>query len=414
MTPSWHFLRRFATTRDAAPTAMERHGACAPLRSGRSAPRHSYRANGTPTRRACANRLARSLVPRAVATTLLLIGPVTADEIQSRGRTFTNAKIVGMDQGHLRFRSADGSLQTLWVDEIELISVDRGGMFADFNEAERLLAGGEFEKSLNRYRRVLRLTEDFWQDLVPARMLMAADRGGQIDAAADGLVRIVRGRWGGPALAVRLLPNNLPDKPNAKAARALESLDSALGREGKEDLRVPLVLARYELLRAIGDGRSPAEAQRVAATAVPETQRCDRAFRAILDALRQSEQLAPQATALQNLDRAIGTCPETVLPGFLILKGQILSKSARTPDEWIRASWPLLRVGIHFPDHPLAAEGWLGAARSLNQLGRTEQAIDLLKECIAVRRVAEPVRTQAEAMLRELQAGSTGKDTLRR
>jgi len=346
----------------------------------------------------------------SVAALLGFCAIAAADEVQVRRRTYANAKIVGMDQGRLRFRSADGALQTAWLDDVDLLAVDRGGLFADFNEAERLFAGGEFEKALNRYRRMLRLTEDFWQDLVPARMLIAADRGGQIDSATDSLVRVERGRWGGPALAMRLLPNNLPNKPNGKAARAIDALDAAIGRDGADAPRVPLLLARYDLLRAVGDERSRTEAERVAAVVIPEAQRCERAFTVVLAALQQTTEHSPQPTVLRDLDQAIGTCPETMLPPFLLLKGSVLSKSAGSREDWIRASWPFLRVGVHFSDHPLAAEGWLGAAKSLERIGRVEQAVELLKECLAVKRGAESVGTEAEAALRRLQSGSTGKD----
>ncbi len=85
---------------------------------------------------------------------------------------------IGRDPGRLQFRAADGTLYTPWISDVELLVVERGGAFVDFNQAERYLAGGQADKAVVRYRRTLRLAENFWADLVESRLLLARDRAG--------------------------------------------------------------------------------------------------------------------------------------------------------------------------------------------------------------------------------------------
>ncbi|MCH6555417.1 MAG: hypothetical protein IH797_02250, partial [Chloroflexi bacterium] len=60
-------------------------------------------------------------------------------------------------------------------------SADRGGIFDDFNEAERLVADNQPARAIVRYRRTLRLGQDFWSDLIAARLVLACDAANQID-----------------------------------------------------------------------------------------------------------------------------------------------------------------------------------------------------------------------------------------
>ena len=69
-----------------------------------------------------------------VAVCLLGLVPVTrapADQIVANGANYRGASVVALEGGQLQFRSADGRMQSAWIDEIELLIVERGGIFDD-------------------------------------------------------------------------------------------------------------------------------------------------------------------------------------------------------------------------------------------------------------------------------------------
>ena len=346
----------------------------------------------------------RRAVPAACLMWLVPAATVWADQIVVGKANYPGAKIMTLDEGQLRFRTADGELQSVWISDVDLLIVDRGGAFADFNQAERYLAGGEPEKAIARYRRTLRLSETFWSDLILARLLLASDRAGRIDQAALSFVLVVRGESSGPAVAARLIPEAIPAVRNAKAVRAIEHLDAALDQTPRADQRVPLEFFRYELLRRIGDKRAADAAKRVASMVIPEAQRCERVYVIQLAALEQTppEEIGPDELA--GLDRAIRDCPTTLLPSFLLLKGHVLARIATTPEEIVRASWPFMRVVAHMPDDPRAADGLYGAALILGRLGRNDQAVELLNECLTHKHVRDETRQAANAALQRLKS----------
>ena len=120
-----------------------------------------------------------------------------ADQIVVGGENYLGAKIVGLWDGHLQFRTVAGELREPWISDVDRIVVDRGGSFVDFNEAERYLADGDAGRAIERYRRALRLSRDFWTELVEVRLLVACLRAGRLRAARrrdGGASRILRDR----------------------------------------------------------------------------------------------------------------------------------------------------------------------------------------------------------------------------
>ncbi len=350
----------------------------------------------------------------AVASFLLgaaLSGPLRADQVNVEGAQHTGAKIVGYQGGRLQFRAADGTLHTAWISDVELLVVERGGAFVDFNQAERYLARGEADKAVVRYRRTLRLTEDFWADLVESRLLLACDRAQDIGRATLNFIRVVRGQWSGPAAAVRLMPQAIPIRRDAAVVRAVEQLDSAIGVAPNDEQRAPLELFRYEILRRAGDQRSAEAEQAIAVMVIPELLGCERVYTIQLVALKGalSDDVRPEE--LESLDRAIRDCPKATLPGFLLLKGETLLRTATTREEIIRAAWPFMRVAIHMPSDPRAAEGLVGAAAAVERMGRRDKAIALLEECLQRKRgLTKETRQKAEAALSRLRSGGEGTE----
>jgi len=291
-----------------------------------------------------------------------------------------------------------------WINDIALIVVDRGGVFDDLNLAERFLEAGEFEKAAVRYERALRLSDDFWPDLAAVRLVTAYDRTGQLDKATMNFIRVARGRFAGPGAAARLLPQSVPVKRDAKFTRAVEQLETALSQNPGETIRVLCEVLHYEILRRGEDERAGRAASTVAALSIPEAVRSERVYTGVLAAMSQTMKESGGANQLTDLDRAVHDCPDTLLPSFLLLKGETLLRTALARDDVIRASWPFLRVVIHMADDPRAADGLWGAARAVERLGRRDQATALVEECLAHKHVSDETRGKAAAMLTRLRS----------
>jgi hypothetical protein len=338
-----------------------------------------------------------------LACALAATGATRGDDVVIGKRNLTRVRIVGLSRAGLDVRMEDGNLRSLPLYQIDLIQVDRGAAFADFNQAERMRAEGRAAQSIARYRRAMRLTEGFWSEVIPARLLRAADQAGELAMAANMFVRVVQGRMTGPATAVRMFPTNVPDKRNGEVAAALDALNGALAGDVDDAQRAVLSVFRYRILHRIGASENPREARRVAQLSIPEPVRAPPVFRAVSDALSLLvQQKAPPSDILTLIDHAIRDCTEDALPALLLLKGAVLKGQARSDDDWIRASWPFLRVVIHFPGDPRVAEAYYGAAAALEKAGRSDYAISLLHKCVESHAAPETVVQSARTMLTRL------------
>jgi tetratricopeptide (TPR) repeat protein len=333
-----------------------------------------------------------------------------ADQLVVKGENHLGAKVLNLEEGQLSVRLGDGRVQGFRIDEIDLLIVDRGGVFEDFNQADRFLSAGEAEKAAVRFERALRLCSDFWPDVCAARLVKAYDRTGQLDKATLNFIRLARGRFAGPAAAARLIPQNVPARRDAKFTRAVDQLDSALAEEPGESRRVLFEALRYEILRRTGDDRTGRSAEALAVAPVPADVRSEAVYALVQLALREAFTSAPTADRWAALDRAIADCPKGSLPGFFLLKGDVMLSTASSRDDLIRASWPFLRIAAHAPDDPRAADGLLGGATVLERIGRADQAIGLLEECLGQSQVGDETRRRAEESLTRLRLAREGSD----
>jgi len=333
-------------------------------------------------------------------------GAGQADQVVSGEHNYPGAKITGFAQGKVAFRTADGQLRSLWISDVDMIIVERGGIFDDFNQGERFAAAGEPDRAIIRYRRTLRLSETFWSDLIASRLLVACDRADRLDQATLNFIRVVRGEWSGPETAVRLIPKKIPATPTPEAMRAIEHLEAAIAARPPEEQRLPLELARFEILSRVGDDRTLEAARAVASMRIPEPQRCERVYAIQLSSLIKLGEDQFGAEEYEILDRAIEDCPQALLPSFLLFRGRMLLSKAESRDDIIRATWPFMRVVAHMPDDPRAADGLYETAVALEHIGREDKAIDLLTECLAHEKVSEETRQKAENELARLRTAS--------
>jgi len=320
------------------------------------------------------------------------------DQIVVSCENFKRAEVVSLTNGLLQFRGSDGAVRSAHLVDIDLLIVNRGGLFDDFNEAERFLDAGDARKAVIRYKRALRMSSDFWSDLISARLVIAYDRRMEIDKAVQQLIRVTRGKWAGPVAGARLIPTHLPKKRNAALARAVRELTGALASHPQRGQEIVFAFTRYELLRRMGDKLSPSAAARVVRKRIPKGVRTDRVYDVLVSAMRSASAGDDSSRMIGDIDRAIEECPAKHLPDFLLIKGEVLLRSADTRDDIIRASWPFLRVAIHMADDPRAARGLLGAAKALERLADSAGARKLLDECIALPNANTDVLAEARRM----------------
>lgn len=330
----------------------------------------------------------------------------SADQIIVDGVNYPGARVLSLEEGQLQFRSAEGTLRKAWLNDVDMIWIDRGGRFADFNQAERFLADGHPQRAAVRYRRAQRSAEEFWLDLIAVRLLLAHDASGQLDKAVGDFIRVLRGRWTGPIAAAHLIPKGFPAKRDSRVERAIEQLETAIRRNTEPTQRVLLALAHYEVSRRYGDGTVEVEARRILGLRIPEPIRSEPVYAILLEALRSSLEKGVDQEALTAMDRAVRNCPRRLLPDVLLLKGRTLLSAAASRDDLIRAAWSLLRVPIHFPDDPKAAAGLYHASVAVERLGRPDKAMELLEECLAHARLDEKMQPLADAARKRLETAA--------
>lgn len=327
---------------------------------------------------------------------LTLDCPVFADQVIIRGVTHTNAKINGLENGKLQVRVADGRTLSAGIDDVQLMQVDRGGVFDDFNQAEQFLHDGEALKAVARYERTLRLTQDFWPDLIACRLAAAHDRANQLDRFAPYFVRVVNGQYAGVAAAARLYPSNMPLKRDGRAARAVDLLADEARKGLPDDRRILLEVLRFDILDRTDPAAAKGLAQMVADLTVPSPARTRRIYSVILRAMQNSLAISPDLLSLAAVNRALRDCPDESLPGFLIVKGKLLTLTAKTREDYMHAAWAFLRVPIHMPNDDLAPKGLLEAARVLVAIQQHAQAKALVAECLNHPKLTDELRREAQ------------------
>ena len=323
---------------------------------------------------------------------------LAADEIFASGHRTTNVRIVGLEQGQLRYRLEDGKVLSIWIDQVQRMLVDRGGIFDDFNLAEQFLHDGEPLKAVPRYERTLNLAQDFWGDLINCRLAVAHDRAGHIDRSTYYFLRAARGTFSGAGAASRVYPRSIPSKRDGPVARALDLLGEEITRTTNEETRPLMQVLRYEILKKTDAAAAIPHARPVAEAVIPAAARTPRLYEMVLLAMQDVMHDANAMLSPDALERAIRDCPEAVLPGFLILKAQLLLQSAANREEMIHAAGTFLRVPIHFPDHELTPEALLEAARVMYKLEKPSEAMTLLNECAKHPKLSPAIHKEVEIL----------------
>jgi len=348
--------------------------------------------------------LAAGAARLALASALLLpvAQPARADQLDLAGRKLTRGRILGIEQGELRFRLEDSNILAAKFTEIERLHVDPVGDFADLNAAEQFVAENEPGKAIARYERQLRTADAFWRDLLHLRLMRACDRAGQIDKAVTYFLRIMEDDHTGPAVAAQVMPFNLPAAASPVTRKAVEQLDRFAAGRDATDKRALATLLLFDVLRAVKEDRARALAPQIAELMMSPAIRTPRTGAIQLTAFRDILSGEPPPAAMKWLERAIGGGDASVLPDLLLLKGEALLRRATTNEDRLRAGWTFMRVAIHFSGDPRAAEGLIRAAEVHASVARKDRAKALLEEAIKHPEATPESRRKAEDAMRNL------------
>ena len=205
-----------------------------------------------------------------------------------------------------------------------------------------------------------------------------------------------------PALAAELLPGSIPPRRTRAVNRALADIEAALAKTTDETRRRLIDLLRFSIHRRLGEDLADELALRVARSPLTGPLATVPAYGVKTDALRRVFQMKRTGEVLPDLDGAIEDCPEASLPDLLLLKGEVLYRTARGREDYIHSGWAFMRVPIFFPDDPRAARALLWAARVHEKIGAPQKAVKLLQECLAVESLDSATRAAATEALERL------------
>lgn len=346
---------------------------------------------------------ARAVCAATLGLVLAFADSALAAEIIAGDLRHQRITIVDYKNGRVEFQTTQGITEQVAVWEIDQIVADETANGAEFNEAEEFLRRGDAGQAMIRYDRVLRSASGFWIRLTRARLLAAADGTNQFDKTARVFLDVLKDD---PFAAAQLLPENLPTSASSAAQRGLQRLDEALGDVEDEQSRMLITLLRYAGLGAMNDSRHAKLSAELVGMRLPPELTSPRSIAIRMSAMQSQLEGGELAGIVEAIDAAIPTAPESALPQLLLLKSRTLFVVASTPEDYLAAALPAMRVAVHFADQPDAGEGLLLAARAHESSGRSADARNLLLECLRSPAATAETKEQVRAKLAEM--GNSG------
>ena len=289
----------------------------------------------------------------ALALTLATAAVGRADELTIDNLKLTNVRITSVADGTVEYISA-GSRRNTALDDIQAIELSRYPSFGEAVAAtadDPRAAAGKLRDLLTDVR------EDYLLPLIQLRLSEALDAAGDFGGALEAYLKAVDGD--DSAYFTTRAPKNLPDRPEARR-RAVLQVERAIGRA-----RDPAVKRNLEALRAQltaapdagdngepptpDDGRpavAPTPGPAVDPSAAFSEGRVMRisSVETLLERQRYDEALKQIS---EFMDKEAG---RRMLAELYYYRG----RAEAGKGEHLSAALSLLRVPVHFPDHPLA------------------------------------------------------------
>ena len=232
-----------------------------------------------------------------------------------------------------------------------------------------------------------------------ARLVQAADESYSFETAVRNWIKIahrdaVTASW--------LLPKNLPTQPSHATRRVLKKLERAIEQSATLTERTLLETLRFSTLKAMDDPAARVLAAPLMGLIIKSSVFAPRTIDVFTTAGDLLVENADYAHVQQQVEKAIVEVPESLLPEILLLKARVQLASATTPEEYLAAAFPAMRVVIHFPKHPLVGEALILSAKAHEASGRSPQARRLLEACIATDQANSEIKSEAAHLLKRL------------
>lgn len=326
-----------------------------------------------------------------------------ADQIVHGGKSLTRIKIVDMDGPRIAYRTPAGGLEHVHIAEVSRVTIDSIGTLAQLNEAERLVALGNYNRSITYYERALRVASGHWHTLVMARLIQAGDRADRIEVVAKYFVTLLSNEFTGPALAAALLPEVAPGRRSRGIERARRQIEPVIDKLASQSARVLLEMLRFLIEERSGGAATDRYAGELARQPIPPIVASRAAYGVKAGALLHWGAGGHWSDVLALVNADLAGAPPAILPELLMVKARALSAMGQDDDTLIRAGWAAMRVVIHYADDPLAPEALLLTASVEERIGRVPTALQLLDECLQHARITAPVRDEAMNLKNRLQ-----------
>ena len=321
------------------------------------------------------------------------VSVLRADTIRLRsGETgsidYAGAKIVGIENGQLLYRTRDGRDNVKELDKVDRIEVDDEPAL---NDAENAFVSDSFDKAVDGYQKVIRSTNKPWLAQWASRRLQAAaQKTGRFDAAVSAYVARVQFED----------PNAVP-KP-AMPAEQSTYLNSAtsdvLNTLANPKLTDPQRIALLSFLIDLQRTRRDNKAADAAADKLDELLAKDpnnpNAFRAIAKRKLQSAQVAMDkkdyAAAVKEIDSARSQFSDPVQQAdalYLLAEARFqLAAANKQPAALKDAALAFMRVVAHFKDtadRPHVAQALVRTAQIEEMLNDPQAARALYEQLVA-------------------------------
>lgn len=329
-----------------------------------------------------------------------------ADAILVQGRPLaTGVRIVAIEGVELRYRLASEREIRRAIGEIEYVQIDG---WDTFNRAERDRRDGSLRQAVFAYERALQELDarDTEADaeasslsradrllLVRCRLLTAQDALGRFDEAVEHYLAIVSQL---PEAHEKLRPGNLPTARSTFLATARASVTTALDRIEDPGTRASLEgwLATWPDRPPRAEPPGPRSADEAsAAPADDEAEARLAPIRAALENIHVLVESGRFAEALERIAPLHGPSAGALRAELHYWEGRArfglsAEQGGEAPEAALsRAGLAFMRVVIHFPEHPRAAESLYRAAA----VCRAEERADLAERLEAELAARYPV-----------------------
>jgi len=331
--------------------------------------------------------------------------PALADTVWLRsGKTaalpIDNAKVIRVEGDEVFFTTSSGREDHKPMARISRLRIDDQPAF---NAAEDAFDKGDFAAAAEAYQKVAQSnTKDWIKDRASLRLLEAADKSGNFNAAVTGFLELLRTK---PALASKFKPV-IPRGKNDQIDKAVADVNQAAsGPAMKDEQKTVLLNYLVDLYTAKGDLKNANDVlQRLGKLApgqtdTPEAHHIQADLK--LSQARQalSQRQYAQVEQIINGGSAIFTDPQQQADAlYLIAESKAAGAGANDAIAQKDAALAYMRVVAHFksvPGKPHVADALLKTAGIEEKLKNSTEALALYKQ-VAAEFPGTPTATTAQ------------------